>query len=197
MLRNITDAASDQTRVTWAVRPIATGVASGWLSLMDIQPRNAAIELGRQNNRMDVVSTWIRRYLTTSEGRAAKELLVAVARGKITDLWGPVAGFLNDSDPLLRRTAAITLQSIPTPEAADLVVNRLAQEDDTRTLLELMRAAGQIKSLTAVPALLHLLRSSIPEVVTASSNALSELTGQKFGTDTESWNQWWTRNKPN
>jgi RimJ/RimL family protein N-acetyltransferase len=46
MLRNITDAASDQTRVTWALRPIATGVASGWLSLMDIQPRNAAIELG-------------------------------------------------------------------------------------------------------------------------------------------------------
>src|ERR1017187_4538191 len=40
--RNITDAASDQTRVTWALRPIAPGVASGWLSLMDIQPRNAA-----------------------------------------------------------------------------------------------------------------------------------------------------------
>jgi RimJ/RimL family protein N-acetyltransferase len=46
MFRSITDAASDQTRVTWALRPVATGVASGWLSLMDIQPRNAAIELG-------------------------------------------------------------------------------------------------------------------------------------------------------
>jgi RimJ/RimL family protein N-acetyltransferase len=30
----------------WAVRPVSTGVASGWLALMDIQPRNAAIELG-------------------------------------------------------------------------------------------------------------------------------------------------------
>ena len=46
MIRYINDFATDQSRVTWAVRPIATGVASGWLSLMDIQPKNAAIELG-------------------------------------------------------------------------------------------------------------------------------------------------------
>ena len=32
--------------MAWAVRPIATGVASGWLTLMEIQPKNAAIELG-------------------------------------------------------------------------------------------------------------------------------------------------------
>ena len=30
----------------WAVRPVATGVVSGWLSLMDMQPGHAAIELG-------------------------------------------------------------------------------------------------------------------------------------------------------
>ncbi len=46
LLRYVNDVASDPTRVTWAVRPVATGVASGWLSLMDIQPKNAAIELG-------------------------------------------------------------------------------------------------------------------------------------------------------
>jgi len=32
--------------MAWTVRPVATGVASGWLTLMDIQPKNAAIELG-------------------------------------------------------------------------------------------------------------------------------------------------------
>ena len=37
---------TDPLRVAWAVRPIATGVASGWLSLLDIQPANAAAELG-------------------------------------------------------------------------------------------------------------------------------------------------------
>ena len=46
IVRYINDTASDPQRVTWAVRPVATGVASGWLSLMDIQPKNAAIELG-------------------------------------------------------------------------------------------------------------------------------------------------------
>ena len=32
--------------IAWAVRPVTTGVASGWLTLMTIEPVNAAIELG-------------------------------------------------------------------------------------------------------------------------------------------------------
>jgi RimJ/RimL family protein N-acetyltransferase len=46
MIQSINDAASDPHRVTWAVRPVSTGVASGWLSLLDIQPKHASIELG-------------------------------------------------------------------------------------------------------------------------------------------------------
>ena len=46
MIRYINDFSTDQERVTWACRPVATGVASGWLSLLDIQPKNASIELG-------------------------------------------------------------------------------------------------------------------------------------------------------
>jgi len=46
MTRHINDLGTTQERVVWAVRPIATGVVSGWLSLMEIQPKNAAIELG-------------------------------------------------------------------------------------------------------------------------------------------------------
>ena len=38
--------ASQHDPMFWAVRPVATGVASGWLSLMEIQPGNAAIEIG-------------------------------------------------------------------------------------------------------------------------------------------------------
>jgi RimJ/RimL family protein N-acetyltransferase len=40
------DFATTPDPMAWAVRPVATGLASGWLTLMDIQPRNAAIELG-------------------------------------------------------------------------------------------------------------------------------------------------------
>jgi RimJ/RimL family protein N-acetyltransferase len=32
--------------MAWGVRPVATGVASGWLTLLDIQPKHASIEIG-------------------------------------------------------------------------------------------------------------------------------------------------------
>ncbi len=38
--------ASAHDPMVWAARPVATGVVSGFLSLMDIQPKNASIELG-------------------------------------------------------------------------------------------------------------------------------------------------------
>ena len=42
----IADFASTHDPMAWAIRPVATGVASGWLTLMDIQPKHAAIEIG-------------------------------------------------------------------------------------------------------------------------------------------------------
>lgn len=38
--------ASTHDPMVWAVRLVANGTVCGWLALMDIQPRNAAIELG-------------------------------------------------------------------------------------------------------------------------------------------------------
>jgi RimJ/RimL family protein N-acetyltransferase len=46
MARVVADFAAVHEPMFWAVRPVATGVVSGWLALADIQPRNAAIELG-------------------------------------------------------------------------------------------------------------------------------------------------------
>lgn len=46
MRNHVADMASQHDPMAWAVRPVATGVVTGWLTLMDIQPRNAAIELG-------------------------------------------------------------------------------------------------------------------------------------------------------
>ena len=44
--RFIGDFSTQQDSVAWAVRPVATGLVSGWLTLMNIEPRNAAVELG-------------------------------------------------------------------------------------------------------------------------------------------------------
>jgi len=46
MARFIADFSTRLDSVAWAVRPIATGAVSGWLTLMNIEPANAAIELG-------------------------------------------------------------------------------------------------------------------------------------------------------
>ena len=42
----VADFASTHDPMAWAVRPISTGAVLGWLTLMDIQPKFAAIELG-------------------------------------------------------------------------------------------------------------------------------------------------------
>ena len=42
----IADLATGHDPMAWAIRPVTTGLASGWITLMDMQPRNAAIELG-------------------------------------------------------------------------------------------------------------------------------------------------------
>ena len=38
--------AAQHDPMAWAVRVVSTGLVSGWLTLMDVQPQNAAIELG-------------------------------------------------------------------------------------------------------------------------------------------------------
>ncbi len=40
------DFAAQHDPMAWAARPVSTGVVTGWLTLMEIQPKNAAIEIG-------------------------------------------------------------------------------------------------------------------------------------------------------
>ena len=46
LVRFLGDFAATHDPMVWAVRPVVTGRASGWLALMDIQPRHASVELG-------------------------------------------------------------------------------------------------------------------------------------------------------
>lgn len=75
MTRFVAEFASVQDRVAWAVRPVATGVASGWLTLMEIQPQNAAIELG---------GIWFAPVLQRT--RAATEAILLALRLAADDL---------------------------------------------------------------------------------------------------------------
>jgi RimJ/RimL family protein N-acetyltransferase len=46
LARFVEDFATTHDPMVWAIRPIATGAVTGWLALLDIEPRNAVIELG-------------------------------------------------------------------------------------------------------------------------------------------------------
>ena len=46
MARFVAEFASTHDPMVWAVRPLSSGVACGWLALLDMQPRHASIELG-------------------------------------------------------------------------------------------------------------------------------------------------------
>ena len=46
LARFVDDFSTTHDPMVWAIRPVATGVATGWLALLDIQPRNAVVELG-------------------------------------------------------------------------------------------------------------------------------------------------------
>ena len=67
--------AAQHDPMAWAVRPVATGAVSGWLTLMDIQPANAAIELGH---------IWFAPAMRRT--RAATEAMVLLLRLAADDL---------------------------------------------------------------------------------------------------------------
>jgi RimJ/RimL family protein N-acetyltransferase len=46
MARAVMDFSAMHDPMFWAARPVATGIVLEWLALMDIQPKNASIELG-------------------------------------------------------------------------------------------------------------------------------------------------------
>jgi RimJ/RimL family protein N-acetyltransferase len=69
------DFAATHDPMAWAIRPVATGVVSGWITLMDIQPKNAAIELG---------NIWFSPRLQRT--RAASEAMFLLLRLAADDL---------------------------------------------------------------------------------------------------------------
>jgi RimJ/RimL family protein N-acetyltransferase len=46
MARHVASLASMHDPMVWAIRPVATGAVSGWLGLMEMEPADAAIQLG-------------------------------------------------------------------------------------------------------------------------------------------------------
>jgi RimJ/RimL family protein N-acetyltransferase len=75
LARQIGAFASQHDPIFWAIRPHRTGTADGWLTLMDIQPGNAAIEIG---------NIWFSPRMQRT--RAATEAMMLLMRHAMDDL---------------------------------------------------------------------------------------------------------------
>lgn len=75
MRRHVAGFATQHDPIAWAIRPHSSGVASGWLTLMDIQPAHAAIEIGH---------IWFSPRLQRT--RAATEAMFLLMRHAMDDL---------------------------------------------------------------------------------------------------------------
>lgn len=75
MRRHVAAFAAQHDPMAWAIRPHVSGAASGWLTLMEIQPANAAIEIGH---------IWFAPRLQRS--RAATEAMFLLMRHAMDDL---------------------------------------------------------------------------------------------------------------
>jgi len=93
--RHVSDMAGKHDPLAWAIRPVSTGVVSGWLTLMDIQPAHAAIELG---------SIWFGPALQRT--RAATEAMFLLLRLAADDLgYRRLVWKCNDRNAASRRAA--------------------------------------------------------------------------------------------
>lgn len=154
---------------------------------------NAAIDLAKKSDRGDVVADSVRRSLAGQSGRLARELLGAAARLGRPELWEPVSRYLQNPDPVLRRAAAEALCVLAVQDSGEVIVDRLRQEEDTRTTVTLQKATAVLKSKSAVPVLIDLLQSRDEAVTRGASSALGAITREAFGDSHERWSAWWER----
>lgn len=111
--------------MVWAVRPVATGVASGWLALMNIEPRHAAIELG---------GIWFSPRLQRT--RAATEAMFLLLRHAADDLGYRRLVWKCDSRNAASRRAAARLGFVAEGRhRAHLVVKGRRRDTDWFSIL--------------------------------------------------------------
>lgn len=102
LARHVAALASTHDPMVWAVRPVATGEASGWLALRDIRPRHAGIELG---------GIWFGPRLQRT--RAGTEAIYLLLRLAADDLGYRRLAWQCDSRDEASRRAALRLGFTP------------------------------------------------------------------------------------
>jgi HEAT repeat protein len=152
------------------------------LLVQDLSPQaeNAVREGLQQTGDAEVFLALASAVRLCQDSRFLDELLAALAAPK----------------PGIRQAAAATLAVLPEPR---LVERLQAITEDGKADLAVRQAAvwalGRCGRKQAAPVLLELLAGDNEALRRAAADALTDLSGQSFGPDTERWRAWWDRHK--
>jgi HEAT repeat protein len=100
------------------------------------------------------------------------------------------------SHPRIRQVVAETLAVLPDPEIVDRLQTIASETKHDLALRQMaLWTLGRSGRKAAVEVLLGHLSADNPEMARMASLALTELTGQNYGSETARWKEWWARHK--
>jgi len=153
-------------------------------------------------------------------GEEAAKALVTLGEFSVE----PLIGVLKDENLDIRRMAASILGQIKDPRAVDPLVAALDDEHRNvrmmaawslaqigepavKPLIDVLSmgrssvrgdvawALGKIGDQRAVEPLIHMMQEEKPTLQNDAAHALARITGQDFGVDPATWQEWWAKNK--
>ena len=129
-------------------------------------------------------------------GSPAMRQASAMALGEMGDpaAVDPLIAALSDSASAMRLAAATALGDIGDKKAIPPLLDHLrADSPDVRVAVA--AGLGKFHDASLAGPLIPLLKEKDPAIRKASSEALAQLSGQNFGEDRKSWEQWWKQHK--
>ncbi|MBI4712159.1 MAG: HEAT repeat domain-containing protein [Planctomycetes bacterium] len=106
-----------------------------------------------------------------------------------------LTGFLLDENAEIRADATMALGSFGDKKSMDLLLDRLAVEEDRWTKIQLIGALQKTREKSVIPVFIELLKDPEPDIQSSAARALGELTNHYYGENYEKWSEWWEAQK--
>jgi len=139
---------------------------------------------------IDVVSLLLDR-LRRADLQMKKEILTLIGQLKDPRALEALVDLLGDRDAGIRALVAMALGGLKDKKANEYIVERLYEERDTWTKVQLILALQKSRDFSVVSALIDMLQDSDANVRFSAGRTLRAITKRAYGTDYERWQKWW------
>ncbi len=139
---------------------------------------------------VDVVALLLDR-LRRADLQMKKEILTLIGQLKDPRALEALVDLLGDRDAGIRALVAMALGGLKDKKANEYIVERLYEERDTWTKLQLVLALQKSRDFSVVPALIDMLEDSDVNVRFGAGRALRAITKRGYSEDYDRWSKWW------